>query len=142
MKKSVFTAVLGLLAAAGAFAQEGELVSVDAKTKQAYYSHNDDYKVENDGSFTGDIVAYYESGKTEETGALNSGVKDGVWIKYNESGQKTHKGLFKNGLKHGEWKVWDNNGNLRITFSYEDGKRSGEWIFYDEEGNVSQTKKY
>jgi antitoxin component YwqK of YwqJK toxin-antitoxin module len=142
MKTTYNIFFLGLMISAGAFAQEGELVSIDAETKRAYYTRNDDYKVESDGSFTGNIVAYYESGTTEETGALKSGVKDGVWIKYNEAGQRTHKGYFKNGVKHGEWKVWDDEGNLRIEFGFENGKRIGEWIFYDENGNVSQTRHY
>jgi antitoxin component YwqK of YwqJK toxin-antitoxin module len=142
MKTTFNIFFLGLMISAGAFAQEGELVSIDAETKRAYYTRNDDYKVESDGSFTGNIVAYHESGKTEETGALNSGVKVGVWVKYNEDGQKTGKGSYKDGLKEGEWKVWDGNGTLRIVMNYEKGKRVGEWLFYDENGNLLKTKVY
>jgi len=142
MKKLVFIAVLGLFAATGGFAQEGELVSVDEETSRAYYTRSDNYSVEADGSFSGSIVAYFDSGTIEETGALNRGTKVGTWLKYNEDGKKTGKGSYQDGLKHGEWKVWDGNGNLRIVMNYEEGKRVGEWLFYNEQGKVIKKKDY
>ena len=134
--------VVALLAVTGLFGQQGELVSIDPDTKRAYYTRNNDYKVELDGSFSGNIVAYHDNGKMEETGSLSSGVKVGTWLKYNDDGQKTGKGFYKDGLKHGEWKVWDNEGTLRLIMNYERGKRTGEWVFYDENGEVIKTKNY
>ena len=142
MKKLVIVSVLGLFAATGAFAQEGELVSVDAETLRSYYTRNDNFTVEDDGSFSGNIVAYFDNGTVEETGALSRGTKVGTWLKYNDEGQKTGKGSYLDGKKHGEWKVWDGTGTLRIVMNYEEGKRVGEWLFYNEKGEVIKRKDY
>jgi len=124
------------------FGQEGELVSIDKATKQAYYTRNDNYTVEADGSFSGNIVAFYDNGKLEETGVLSKGTKVGTWVKYNENGNKIGIGSYEKGLKHGEWKVWDADGTLRISMVYDAGKRSGKWEFYDENGNLLKEKIY
>jgi antitoxin component YwqK of YwqJK toxin-antitoxin module len=142
MKTTVYILIIGFFTSFGAFAQEGELVSIDRETQTEYYTRNNDYSVQPDGSFSGNIVAYYEDGKLKETGALESGTKVGTWYKYDSNGNKVGKGSYKDGLKDGDWKVWDGEGNLRIIMNYSEGKRSGEWIFYDAEGNVLQSKNY
>lgn len=143
MKYAKYTAmVVALLAVTGLFGQQGELVSIDPDTKRAYYTRNDDYKVELDGSFSGNIVAYYDNGKMEETGSLERGVKVGTWIKYNEEGRKTGKGAYRNGLKHGDWIVWDGNGTLRMEMYFDEGKRTGLWKFYNEDGELIKEKEY
>lgn len=142
MKTAINIFILGFFLTLGAFAQEGELVSIDSESNTAYYTRNGDYVVELDGSFTGNIIAYHEDGEIRETGTLQSGTKVGTWYSYNKDGNKVGKGSFKNGLKHGDWKVWDGDGNLRIEMSYDEGKRTGNWIFYDSEGKVVQSKTY
>ncbi len=142
MKKSINIFFLGIFISLGAFAQQGELVSIDAQSNTAYYTRNGDYVVELDGSFTGNIVAYHPDGEIRETGVLKKGTKVGTWYSYDKNGNKVSKGFFKGGLKHGDWKIWDGDGNLRIEMSFDEGKRMGEWIFYDAEGKVLQSKTY
>jgi len=142
MKKLVIVSVLGLFAATGAFAQEGELVSVDAKTDKAYYTYNQNYNIESDGSYSGNIAAYFEDGSIEEVGVLNKGAKTGKWLKYNSEGKVVASATFKDGKKDDVWKVWDGNGQIRMTMQYDEGKRVGTWKFYDESGKLLNEKTY
>jgi len=134
--------VVALLMVTGLFGQQGELVSIDPDTKRAYYTRNDDYKVELDGSFSGNIVAYFEDGTVEEVGALDRNQKDGKWIKYNSDGNVVASAKYKDGMKDGVWKIWDGNGNLRMTMYFDEGRRIGIWKFYDEEGKLMDEKNY
>lgn len=142
MKKYLIAVIGGLIASTGAFAQEGELVSVDADTKKAYYTGNDAYQIEADGSYSGNIVAYYANGAPEEIGMLNQGQKAGTWIKYDEEGNKTGEVRFRDGKKDGTWKVWNSEGILRVKMEYDEGKRVGKWQFYDESGTLSKEVDY
>jgi antitoxin component YwqK of YwqJK toxin-antitoxin module len=142
MKKSVIVAVIGLFATSGAFAQEGELVSVDSQTNKAYYTGNDIYQVEVDGSYSGSIISYYENGEPEEIGMLSQGKKAGTWTKYDQLGNKTGEVRFRNGKKDGTWKVWSSEGILRVKMEYDEGKRIGKWQFFDELGTLSKEVDY
>ncbi|MCH2213764.1 MAG: hypothetical protein MK086_01205 [Flavobacteriales bacterium] len=142
MKKHIVILLTALISSPFVYSQEGKLVSIDADTKQAYYTRNDVYTVEADGSFSGNIAAFYDNGKIEETGVLSKGEKVGTWIKYNPDGDKISKGSYKDGLKNGEWKVWDADGTLRVSMNYESGKRTGKWEFYDENGELLNSKQF
>ncbi len=142
MKTHAFFTAMALLVITGASAQSGELVSVDPETQRAYYSRTDRYTIETDGTFSGNIVAYYEDGSTEEVGALTGGEKDGNWVKYNQNGDIIATARYKQGMKDGVWKVWDGEGNLRMTMYFDDGKRTGTWKIFGPDGKVLDEKNY
>jgi antitoxin component YwqK of YwqJK toxin-antitoxin module len=142
MKTLVGILFLGLFTTLAGFAQEGELVSIDAETKRSYYTRNDNYTVESDGSFTGNIIAYHENGKAEETGALFKGEKTGRWIKYNSEGVVIASAGYVDGKKDGMWKIWDGNGKIRMEMHYDKGQRVGVWKIYNESGKILNQKFY
>jgi len=142
MKKSIVIGVLVLFGGSLAHAQEGELVSVDSQSDKAYYTYNQNYNIEPDGSYSGNIAAYFEDGAIEEVGVLNKGEKTGKWLKYNSEGNVIASAKFKDGKKDDVWKIWDGNGQIRMTMYYDEGKRVGTWKFYDENGELINEKSY
>lgn len=143
MKIKIIGIYIGLMTiAAAASGQQGELVSVNEETQQAYYTTNNEYTVEDDGSYTGKIVAYYENGQVEETGTMLENTKEGNWYRYDQAGNKLAIAQYRKGQKHGTWKVWSSDGVLRVVMEYDMGKRVGTWKFYDEEGEIIEEKVF
>lgn len=140
--KTLATYIAMMAITAGLYAQQGELVSIDAETQKAYYTTNNEYTVEPDGSYTGNIVAYYENGQVEETGVLSENTKEGNWYRYDHSGNKIATAQYRKGQKHGTWKVWSSDGMLRVVMEYDEGKRVGTWKFYDAEGQITKEKSF
>src|SRR5690554_6051401 len=136
------TKIIGLCIAmtaisAGVYAQHGELVSMNEETRKTYYTTNNEYTVENDGSYTGNIVSYYENGQIEEIGTMAANIKEGHWNRFDEAGNKIAIAQYRQGQKHGTWKVWSPEGVLRVVMEYDKGKRVGTWKFYDDLGNLT-----
>jgi antitoxin component YwqK of YwqJK toxin-antitoxin module len=134
--------ILVLLASMALFGQDGELVTIDPESKRAYYTLNEDYKVELDGSFSGNLAAYYDNGVIEEKGTLDRNVMQGKWVKYNNRGDVVTRARFKDGEKHGVWKVWDGKGNLRMVLEYEDGKPAGVWKIFNADGTLVKQRQH
>lgn len=141
MRTKLLGLCIGLMAvSAGAYAQQGELVNLNESAQKSYYTNNSEYTFENDGSYTGDVVSYYDNGQIEEMGAITANNKEGYWNRYDQAGNKIAVAQYRQGMKHGTWKVWSSEGVLRVVMEYDKGKRVGTWKFYDDNGNITEEK--
>ena len=79
--------------------------------------------------YTGNMISYFENGKTSYKGNIEEGKKHGYGISYYENGQIERVGTLKDGKLNGKWIWYYDSGQIRQEKIYKDGK-------------VIETKKY
>jgi hypothetical protein len=84
--------------------------------------------------YEGPVFSNYANGKTELTGALKNGRRDGRWTDYYDSGKLESVGNYRNGNESGDWKYWTEEGTLESEGSYSDGRPVGLWKTFYETG--------
>ena len=115
--------------------------------------------------YTGNMISYFENGKTSYKGNIEEGKKHGYGISYYENGQIEFEVNYKDGIKHGKRTLYYESGEIweegnyidgkedglwnfyskshqKIEGIYKNGKEDGEWIEYDEKGRIIEEGSY
>lgn len=79
------------------------------------------YLVNEDKPYSGDVISYM-NGKTEFEGAIQTGLREGLWVYYYPNGQKKTEGNYKDGVKDGTWTYWLENGQQEKVEVYKFGQ--------------------
>lgn len=130
------------------------LCNADAKEyvlgKTAFYVGNSDgeqevlFKDVENNSITGQIIEYFDNGKTKNIFEVKNGVLDGVQKTYNEDGVLTSEQNMKNGELDGfSKKYYENNGYLEGYMTFKNGnvisiKRYDKKAVLQEEADLSK----
>lgn len=126
------------------FDKKGKLIDIQKMQGDSTAGHTDDLVII-------DLYReYYPNGNQKLVGALDNGLRSGIYREYDEQGIIINGYIYESdtiiaegiirgdGVFEGEWKYYNKKGVIIAKGAYLNSKKDGKWVYYFENGKKEQ----